>query len=48
MGNVSVCPNFYYNFLVLLNHYFSENNPVGPHFPRSGIQLKGSFSSCAL
>lgn len=33
-------PNFYYNFLVLLSYYFSENDPVGPHFPMFGIQPK--------
>lgn len=34
--------------LVLLNHYFSENDSVGLNFSMFSIQLKAPFSSCAL
>jgi hypothetical protein len=42
MGSITVSaavdPNLYYNFLVLLNHYFSETVSVGPHFLMSPAQ----------
>lgn len=44
----STHPSFYYKLLVLLNHYFSENDSVGLKFSMFSIQLKASFSSCAF
>lgn len=35
----SMRPSFHYSFLVLLSHYFSENDPVGLNFSMLGTQL---------
>lgn len=45
---VSMQTSFYYNFLVLLNHYFSENDPVGLEVSMFSPRLGAAFSSRAL
>lgn len=40
--------SFYYNFSVLLNHYFSENDPVGLEVSTFSVSLRAAFCSRAL
>lgn len=44
----AVHSSFIITFWFCFNHYFSENDPVGLNFSMFSIQLKASFSACAL